>query len=227
MEEISNSGWEFEFHGTDLLKSPLVWNVDFNLGTLKSLVEKLPEGDIIAGDGDLYIYREGEELNSFYLPTYLGVNPDNGLAQFAIDPTKPDTEDNRTYTYAQAGKKIQGSAYPKVNGGLGTSLAYKGISLNVLFTYQFGGILFDYPGYFMKNDGLRNYSFNYSRELVGNYWQNPGDVVDNPRPVLNNPMRSDRWSTRHILSTDFVRFKELSLGYSLLKSGSAKWVNAG
>ena len=213
--EISNSGWEFEFHGTDLLKSPLVWNVDFNLGTLKSLVEKLPEGDIIAGDGDLYIYREGEELNSFYLPTYLGVNPDNGLAQFAIDPTKPDTEDNRTYTYAQAGKKIQGSAYPKVNGGLGTSLAYKGISLNVLFTYQFGGNLFDYPGYFMKNDGLRNYSFNYSRELVGNYWQNPGDVVDNPRPVLNNPMRSDRWSTRHILSTDFVRFKELSLGYSL------------
>ena len=215
--EISNRGWEFEFHGMDLLKTPLVWNMDFTLATLKATVEKLPDGDIISGDGDLYIYREKEDLYSFYLPTYLGVDPESGIAQFAIDPTKPDTEDNRTSWYSRAGKMVQKSAYPKLSGGLGNTFSYKGLSLNVLLTYQFGGNLFDYPNYFFKNDGLRIYSFNNAKELVGNYWQKPGDIVDNMRPIYNNPRRSDRWSTRHIMSTDFIRLKELSFGYSLPK----------
>ena len=79
--------------------------MDLTLSTLKATVEKLPSGDIIRGDGDLYIYREKEDLYSFYLPTYLGVNPENGLAMFAKDPTKPDTEDNRTYRYVEAKKR--------------------------------------------------------------------------------------------------------------------------
>jgi len=49
----------------------------------------------------------------------------------------------------------------------------------------------------------------------GNYWTKPGDVVDNPMPNWYDPNRPDRWSTRHILSTDFVRLKELTIGYSL------------
>lgn len=220
--EISNKGWEFEFHGSNLLKSEVVWNMDLTLSTLKATVEKLPSGDIIRGDGDLYLYREKEDLYSFYLPTYLGVNSENGLAMFAKDPTKPDTEDNRTYHYAEAKKGVQKSAYPKVNGGFSNSFHYKGISLNILLTYQFGGYLFDYPGYFQKHDGLRMYSMNLSRDLVGNYWQNKGDQVDNPRPVLSNPLRPDRWSTRHLLSTDFIRLKEISLGYTLPKTWYSK-----
>ncbi|MGI6571944.1 MAG: SusC/RagA family TonB-linked outer membrane protein [Fermentimonas sp.] len=213
--EISNRGWEFEFHGADMLKAPLTWDMDFTLATLKATVEKLPDGDIIAGDGDLYIYREKEDLYSFYMPTYIGVDPESGIGEFAIDPTKPDTKENRTSWYSRARKTVQQSAYPKVSGGLGNTFTYKGVSLNVLLTYQFGGHLFDYPNYFFKSDGLRNFSFNLSKELVGNYWQKPGDVVENMRPIINNPRRSERWSTRHIHSTDFIRLKELALSYSL------------
>ena len=220
--EISNKGWEFEFHGSNLLKSELLWNTDLTLSTLKATVEKLPNGDIIRGDGDLYIYREKEDLYSFYLPTYLGVNAENGLAMFAKDPTKPDTEDNRTYRHVEAKKGVQKSAYPKVNGGFSNSFHYKGLSLNILLTYQFGGHLFDYPGYFQKHDGLRMYSMNLSKDIVGNYWQNKGDQVENPRPVLGNPLRPDRWSTRHLLSTDFIRLKEISLGYTLPKTWYSK-----
>lgn len=65
------------------------------------------------------------------------------------------------------------------------------------------------------------FNFNLLKEVAGDYWQKPGDVVNNPRPILSNPYRSDRWSTRHILSTDFIRLKEISLGYSLPKT----WYN--
>lgn len=212
---ISNRGIEVEFHGRDILSSPFKWDVDFSLSTLKATVESLPNGDIISGDGNLYIYREGEDLNSFYLPTWLGVDPKTGLGQFLIDPEKPATSDNVTYSYAKAGRTIQASAYPKLFGGLTNTLSYKGFTLNTLITYQFGGHLFDYPGYFFKNDGVRLRTFNMDSSVAGNYWQQEGDVVDNPRPVLFNSLRSDRWSTRHLHSTDFIRLKELSLSYRI------------
>lgn len=210
---ISNRGWEFELHGTDILSSKLRWDVDFSLSTLKSRVESLPNGDIIAGDGNLYIYREGEDLNSFYLPTFVGVEAKTGLGQFLIDPDKPATADNLTYYYNLAGRTVQKSAYPKVFGGLTNTFSYQGFTLSTLITYQFGGYLFDYPGYFAENDGLRIMGMNVSAGVAGNYWRQEGDVANNPRPILNNPFRSDRWSTRHLHSTDFVRLKEVSLRY--------------
>lgn len=216
--ELSNRGFEFEFHGTDMLRTPVKWNADFSLATTKSVVEKLPGGDIITGDGNLYIYREGKDLHSFYLPTWHGVDPQSGLGMFLIDPEKPATSDNLTHIYTKAGRTIQQSAYPKLFGGLTNSFSYKGLTLSALVTYQFGGHLFDYPGYFFKSDGVRIGAFMPDSELVGNYWRQPGDKVDNPRPVLGQSFRSDRWSTRQIHSTDFIRLKELSLTYRVPES---------
>ncbi|MBR8537209.1 TonB-dependent receptor [Carboxylicivirga sediminis] len=216
--EISNSGLEFEFHGQDVLKSQVRWDVDLSLATLKAKVEKLPGGeDIILGDGNLYLYRENEDLYTFYLPTYVGVDPQSGLGQFLIDPSKPATDDNMTYVYSEAGRGPQGASYPTISGGFSNTFTWKGISLNVLMTYQFGGQLFDYPGYFSHHDGVRNFSFNLHEDVAGNYWQKPGDVVDNPRPVIGSSLRSDRWSTRHLHSTDHIRLKEVSLNYNLPK----------
>ncbi len=215
---ISNKGIEVEFHGRDLLSSPFKWDLDLSLSTLKATVESLPNGDIISGDGNLYMYSEGKDLYSFYLPTWVGVNPQTGLGQFLKDPTKPADPDNLTHVYTQAGRTIQKSAYPKLFGGLTNTFSFKGFTLSSLITYQFGGYLFDYPGYFFKNDGVRMFSFNLDSSVAGNYWRNPGDVVDNPRPVLNHSYRSDRWSTRHLHSTDFVRLKELSLTYRIPES---------
>lgn len=94
--------------------------------------------------------------------------------------------------------------------------------MNILATYQFGGQLFDYPGYFSHHDGLRNFQFNLHEDVAGNYWQKPGDDVDNPRPVISNSLRPDKWSTRQLHSTDFIRLKEVSLFYNL----PSKWYNS-
>ena len=214
--EISNKGMEFELHISDILNSQVKWDVDLSLSTLKSTVEKLPDGnDIILGDGGHYIFREGKDLNTFYLPVWHDVDPECGLARFLIDPTQPATEDNMTYIYSDAQRGLVAKAYPDIMGGFNTSLSFKGFSLNALITYQFGGNMFDYPGYFMKNHGVRWGTWNWSEELVGNYWKEQGDIAKYPRPVKQWAGRPDRWSTMHILSTDFVRFKELSLQYSL------------
>lgn len=217
--EISNRGIETELRFADILSSSFKWNADLSLSTLKSTVEKLPGGnDIIQGDGNHYIYSEGKDLYTFYLPVWHDVDPECGLARFVIDPELPATEDNLTYFYANAKRGMVGKAYPDILGGLTNTFSYKGLTLNVLITYQFGGNMFDYPGYFMNNHGFRIGAFNWAEEVADNYWKKPGDVAKYPRPVAGWSARPDRWSTMNILSTDFIRLKEISLQYSFPSS---------
>jgi TonB-linked SusC/RagA family outer membrane protein len=214
--KLSNSGIDFEFHSVNLpVTSDLKWRTDFTLSTQKSIVKELPNGeDIVAGDFSLYLYSDSCDLYSFYLPTWVGVDPETGYGYFLIDPEKPDSPSNRTTVHADAGRSIVAKAYPDVIGGLSNTFTYKGFDLDILITYSFGGNLFDYPGYFSHHDGYRDGVLNLAKDVEGNYWTKPGDKVDNPMPNWDNPDRSDRWSSRYIHSTDHIRLKDVSLGYS-------------
>lgn len=214
---IRNNGLEFELHTVNIASPDgFTWRTDLTLTSQKSVVKELPDGeDLITGDGDLFIYSEGEDMYSFYLPTWVGVDPETGYGYFKIDPELPDSPENRTRSYFEAGRSIVGKAYPDILGGFNNSFSYKGINVDLMFTYSFGGNMFDYPGYFTHHDGLRIGVFNLAKDVEGNYWTKPGDEVDNPMPNAYDPNRPDRWSTRHILSTDYVRLKELKVGYTL------------
>ena len=131
------------------------------------------------------------------------------MAQFYLDP---ENSDELTYYRALAKPEIQGKAIPDFMGGLTNTLSYKGFQLSFLLTYQMGGSLFDYPGYFFHHDGVRLGTFNVAQDVENNWWKKPGDIVDNPRPVGWNGDRPDRWSSRHI------RLKDITLSYTLPKN---------
>jgi len=218
--ELSNKGIEIEIHSNNLVKKDFRWTTDFNLTTISSIVEKLPDGeDILQGDGGMFLLREGESINSFYLPTWAGVDPECGMPQFYLDP---ENSDELTYFRNEAKQAIQGKAIPDVMGGMTNTLSFKGFELSFLLTYQFGGSLFDYPGYFFHHDGVRLGSFNVEEDVENNWWKQAGDNTKFPRPVGWNGDRPDRWSSRHILSTDHIRLKDINLSYTLPKSLAKK-----
>ena len=218
--ELTNQGIEIEIHSNNILNENFKWTTDFNFTTISSVVDKLPDGDdILKGDGGMYLLREGESISTFYLPTFVGVDPDNGMPQFYLDP---ENSDELTYYRALARPEIQGKAIPDFMGGITNTLTYKGFQLSFLFTYQMGGSLFDYPGYFFHHDGVRLGSFNLAKDVENNWWKQPGDIVDNPRPVGWNADRPDRWSSRHVLSTDHIRLKDITFSYTLPKKVSEK-----
>jgi TonB-linked SusC/RagA family outer membrane protein len=215
--EISNQGFDIEIHVSDILNSELKWNADLALSTLSAKVEKLPGGnDIILGDGNLYQYSEGQDLYTFYLPTWNGVNDKTGFTEFLIDPTKAATADNLTMNYADAERGPVAKAFPDFSGGFTNTLSYKGFTFRALTTFQFGGNLFDYPGYFFHHDGVRG-SFNVAKDVENNYWSPENTGADNPQPVYGWSNRPDKWSSRYIKSTDFIRLKEVGLSYQLPK----------
>ncbi|GGH75225.1 TonB-linked SusC/RagA family outer membrane protein [Filimonas zeae] len=224
--KIQNSGFEFEVHTDNIIAKKangFNWSTDFNLTTQKAIVKELPNGDDISyGDGNMYLHRQGLSMYSFYLPEWAGVDPESGNAQFLVSPGKSD---DKTFVYGEAGRAVVGKAIPDVTGGITNTFSYKGVDVSFLVTYQFGGSLFDYPGYFSHHYGVRMGSFNLDKDIEGNYWTKPGDVAKYPRPVYANANRPDRWSSNLIKSTDNIRLREVSVGYNLPK-GVAKRVFA-
>ena len=213
--QLKNSGFEFTLSSQNIKTKNFTWTTDFNLTWQKIKIKSLPNGDDVQyGDGNMYLLREGESMHTFYLPQFKGVNPENGLGEFWVDPE--DHSKGVTNYYSEAGKTIVGKAVPDVLGGLTNTFRYKDIDLSFMISYQFGADMFDYPGYFLTyGDGVRIGSFNVHSSVEGNYWKQPGDVVDFPKPIYGNPYRSDRFSSREIRSTNNIRVRDITLGYNL------------
>ena len=213
--ELKNSGLEFTVSSQNIKTKDFSWTTDFNLTWQKIKVKSLPGGDDVQyGDGSMYLLREGESMHTFYLPKWKGVNPETGLGEFWLDPE--DESQGVTNYYSEAGKTIVGKAVPDVLGGITNTFRYKDFDLSFMISYQFGADMFDYPGYFLTySDGVRIGSFNVHSSVAGNYWKQPGDVVDFPKPIYGNPYRSDRFSSREINSTDNIRVRDITLGYNI------------
>lgn len=213
---LLNEGVEMEVGAqiVDLLN--FSWAVNFNFTWQRSVVKNLPNdgADIPYGDGSMYIHREGASMYSFYLPVWKGVNPETGLGEFWIDPL--DHSKGVTNFYTEAGNAIVGKAMPDVLGGFSINMVFLDglLDLSFLISYQFGGSLFDYPGYFTHCDGFRAASMNAAADAA-DYWTPDNKDAAYPMPIMNNPYRWDRFSSRLIKSTDNIRMREIALGCNI------------
>ena len=224
MGKLENSGVEITVNSVNIQTKDFTWTTDLNLSFQNSKIKKLPDGnDVMYGDGNMYLLREGESMHTFNLPQWLGVNPETGLGEFYIDPelgsrdSADGTKDgNITNYYSEANPTVVGSALPDMIGGITNTFRYKNFDLSFMLSFQSGASMFDYTGYFLTySDGMRIGSFNMNREVAGDYWTKPGDVVSHPKPIYRNPYRSDRFSSRTIRSTDNIRMRDITFGYTI------------
>lgn len=213
---LLNNGLEVEVSSQNISRDNFTWDTSFNITFQKSTVSNLPNdgADISYGDGGMYIHREGESMYSFYLPVWKGVDPETGLGEFWIDPN--DHTKGVTNWYSEAGSTIVGKAIPDFTGGLTNTFTFlKGMfDLSFLITFQSGGSMFDYPGYFTHSDGFRAASMNAAKDAA-DYWTPQNRDAAYPKPIMNNPYRWDRFSSRLIHSTDNIRMREITFGYNI------------
>ena len=213
---LLNDGIEVEISSRNFNKKNFTWTTDFNFTWQRSIVKNLPNdgADITYGDGGMYLHREGESMYTFYLPEWKGVNRETGLGEFWVDPE--DKSKGVTNFYSEAGMTIVGKALPDFVGGMTNTFTFLNgmIDLSFLISYQFGGSLFDYLGYFTYSDGLRSPSMNAAAGAA-DYWTPENKDAQFPMPIMNNPYRWDRWSSRLIKSTDNIRMREITLGVNI------------
>ena len=199
--KLENRGIEISLSGDVIRTKDFRWTLDANYTYNKNkLLDQNGQDDNING---IFINRVGEPTNSFYVVRYAGVDPQNGDALYYKKDGKTTTN-----IYDPDDRVIVGPADPPHFGGVTTSWTYKGVALDVLFSYAVGGYVYNNDRLNVENP-IYWYS-NLAKSMLRE-WQNPGDITDIPSPF--NDLHAE--TTRFIEKTDYLRLRNVMLSYSL------------
>lgn len=204
---MRNRGFEVSLSGTPVMAGGFRWDMNFNFSHNKNeILALVNNADQVSTP---FIRRVGEDFQSFYLPLWAGVNPENGDPLWYTDGSKTST----TNVYNMAKFAIAGSASPKYFGGFGSQFSYKGVSLDGLFYYNFGNLVRDTYAKYTQSDG-QNPGYNRVASQL-NRWQKPGDLTNVPKYIYGGNQGSNSNSSRYLYKGDYVRLRNLTLSYSL------------
>ena len=210
---LENSGIEFSLNTVNVQNDDLLWKTNFNIAVNKNEITNLPDGEDQITDKN--ILREGEAINSFYLVEYAGVNPDTGDAEFILNTENPDGSLNkeRTNDFSLAQRIVTGNPNPDIIAGLSSTLNYKKIDFTFTFQGQWGAQLYNEAGQYQET-GFGNGLDNQDVYVYNNRWRNPGDITDVPQARLFTD-NGNSHSTRYLQDADFIRLRNITIGYSL------------
>ncbi|MBP2833548.1 TonB-dependent receptor [Aquimarina sp. U1-2] len=213
--EVENTGFEFELTSRNIVSNTggFEWDTNINFSTNRNEVVKLVNDNAPIVEGTSII-TVGEDINTFYLPLYAGVDPSNGEALWYLDGSRTDVTNN----YGQAEQAIAGNATPDFYGSLKNTFRYKGFSLAFQFYTAWGGSIYDTWGRFTNSDGSRASSTtgNVNRGTYERRWQQPGDVTDVPAFVFGNTQTgsSSMASSRFLYDGSYIRLREAEIAYT-------------
>ncbi|MEG1666460.1 SusC/RagA family TonB-linked outer membrane protein [Chryseobacterium sp.] len=204
--KLENKGIEASLRGNIIRKQDIKLSVWANGAYNKNTVKALPKEDFTGNN----VQAIGGPAYQWYLYQYAGVNQENGELLFVGKDgqiTETPTVDDRVAT----GKSI----FPKVSGGFGVDLDVKGFFFNAMFSYQSGGWINDNMESWLLNPAYATLGINVSKDLL-NAWTPDNTNTDIPSLTANNQGQEDD-SDRYLHKTDFVRLKNVAIGYNLSK----------
>ena len=202
-----NRGVELNVNATVLAYKDFSWNVNANVGynhnRLTELYNGVDEYETANTSTKLVV---GHPVGEFYINRYAGVNPANGDALWY------DKDGNLTNELRDEDKVMIGKTYHAPwQGGFGTALSWKGLSLSAQFSWVGDRWMLNNDRYFDESNG-RFMTYNQSRRLLDR-WKQPGDITDIPRHG-----EYTEFDSRLLEDASFLRLKNLMLSYSLPKS---------
>ncbi len=203
---MQNIGWELAF-GVDIIRNQNIkWTFNVDASFLKNKIIKLPDNQDIPGDAlfigkslyEQYTYEwagiDRTNGRSLYVidpesPDFYSYNDQNqkiyngseyaSRVQNAAANGALVEIDGKYYTYntAYASRKIIGTSLPTVYGSFGTNVAWKGISLGMLFSYSLGGKTYD--GNYAGLTGVGSSGASALHKDLLNAWsQKPDGIAD-------------------------------------------------
>ena len=207
---VVNRGVEFDINYDVIRNRNFNWNVNANFSYNHNEITELYNGQ---DEYDLssagMMLKKGHSYGEFFVVRYAGVNPANGDALWY------DKEGNIVNKYNENDRVLIGKSYHAPwQGGFGTTLSYKGISLAAQFSWVAKRYMMNNDRYFDESNGTFT-MYNQSSKLLDR-WQKPGDITEIPRHEVLTEMDS------HLLEdASFLRLKNLTLSYNV----PSKWLN--
>ena len=201
-----NRGVELNLNATVIAHRDFTWNVNANVGynhnRLTELYNGVDEYETANTSTKLVV---GHPVGEFYINRYAGVNPANGDALWY------DKDGNITNELRDEDKVMIGKTYHAPwQGGFGTSISWKGLSLSSQFSWVGDRWMINNDRYFDESNG-RFMTYNQSSRLLKR-WKQPGDITDIPRHG-----EYTEFDSRLLEDASFLRLKNVMISYSLPK----------
>lgn len=213
---VRNQGLEIVLSADILQNTPLKWRAELNAGLNRNKVTAL-YGDRTFVANNMRPFALDMPLNSWYMRRWEGVDPATG------DPlwqkVNADGTTTTTNNYNEATLQFIGSnANPKLFGGIRQVLSWKGLELNVFFTYAAGATIYNGDRNLFDNDGAYDRYNLLALQSGWSRWEKAGDIATHPKYVIGGNKNSQRPSSRFLENGNYLRLRNITLNYDLPKS---------
>ena len=230
---MSSQGCEFTFSTVNVKTRDFRWTTDWIFSWAENKITKLDSRSQIYQlvSGTALGRLENYPVGALFSIPFAGLT-EEGLPTFYIDkehtqvvgPGQYDQINFQDYQNVDY-LTYEGTIDPTITGSFGNTFSWKGLKLNVFFTYSFGNVLrLDPLCYVYKSE----YSdLTASMKEMKNRWEVPGDEAITTIPTIATTRQFDQisnlqdaysaynYSTERVAKGDFIRLKELSLAYDL------------
>jgi len=217
--KLENSGIELLIGGTPIRNDDFTWKTSFNMGYNKSEVTQTNETGTGIGIAEsrthtAQIRQEvGDEFGSIYGFSYM--RDDSGNIMY--DTSNPDLPRPLQGEFKKLGVGVAPYTF-----GFSNTFNYKNFSLSFLIDGKFGGQVFSGTNSYLYTFGVHKETLK-GRENgleVSGVDENGAPFTGVVRKDLLSQYYShlnDKIAEEFIRDTDFIKFRELSIGYSLPK----------
>ncbi len=211
---LINKGVDFEISSVNVKNENFSWSTDFNVSYLVSKIDKLDEPI----DYFPWRYEEGKDMYSYYLREWAGVDVATGRPSWYKNTKKEDGSLDKTIVFdpSDAEKIVKGKGYADFLGGITNKFQYKNLDLSFLCTFSLGADLYD-NSHRRNSDGTAIAYKNIRQSAKGKHWQKPGDKSEYSRLIYGAPDHGQYNSDRRLISGDYLKVKNVTLGYNLPK----------
>jgi TonB-linked SusC/RagA family outer membrane protein len=208
-----NRGVEFTLNTVNIEKKDFTWTTDLMVYANKEEIVELYNGKVDDPGNSWFI---GEAINVFYDYKKVGIWQNTPTDQVEMEKFNANGSnfkagaiklwDNGDYIINSDDRVIQGKARPTAIASLNNTFRYKGFDIGFYFLTHIGAMVKSDISYL--NQAHRN------GNVKVNYWTPTNPSNDAPRPIEGIDYL-DYYVTMQYEKTDFVRLKNVTLGYTL------------
>ena len=217
MGDLTNQGFEFSFSYTPIRTRNITLNFMLNGAhntnritsiseTLRKYNEQISK-DAEKGTANVFLFKEGESMNTIYAVRSLGIDPGTGKEIFL---TK---EGEKTFTWSADDQVPVGVNEPILQGYIGGNFRYKAWEIGTTFNYSFGADRYNYT----LHEKIENvdYMVNNDRRALTERWKQPGDVA-RYKAISDNSVTQS--TSRFVQRERMLSLTSLRISYTLPQS---------
>ncbi len=220
-----NRGVELTLNSTNIRTRDFSWTSTFIFSYNKNKLTRIENSGTSA-----YSYfgnaqnREGKPMNSLWSVRYAGLDENGYPTAYKADGTVVND-----YGLLEPEDLVySGTATPPYSASFSNRLTYKGFDLNFMFVYYGGHVLRDVAADYVIDMYMTNHDMQQDKGIL-KHWRQPGDELDpDMAPAIfyhhnehTNSMYLWKAADKHIQRGDYIKLRDLSIGYTFPKV----WMN--